>query len=241
MMRQRQANSGFQFKQFRVEQRQSGMKVTTHACLFGALVPVAGARYVLDIGAGTGLLSLMLAQRSDAHIDAVELDAGACADATGNFAASPWPERLLLHHMALQAFVPPAGRRYDCIVSNPPFFSASWPADETARHLARHDDSLPLSDLLGLASAWLHDDGRLWLLLPVVADGRLQAACAASGLHLDQQIDLRSKPDKPVDRRIVALSRTPRALSRRELCIHDAYPAYSPECLRLLQPFYASL
>lgn len=240
-MRQRKNHSWFQFKQFRIEQGQSGMKVTTHACLFGALVPVAGARHVLDIGAGTGLLSLMMAQRSQAHIDAVELDAGACADASRNFAASPWPERLHLHHGALQQFVPPAGRRYDCIVSNPPFFSASWRADSVARNLARHDDALPLTDLLAGAGQWLEDDGLLWLLLPVAADSRLQAACADRGLHLVRQIDLRSKPDKPVDRRIVALSRSPQPCSRRELCIHEQYPAYSRECLQLLQPFYASL
>ncbi len=240
-MRQRKTQSWFQFKQFRIEQGQSGMKVTTHACLFGALVPVANARHVLDIGAGTGLLSLMLAQRSQAHIDAVELDAGACADASHNFAASPWPERLQLHPCALQQFVPAAGRRYDCIVSNPPFFSASWRADETARNLARHDDALPLSELLNRARHWLAADGLIWLLLPVAADARLQAACDGSGLQVAEQIDLRSKPDKPVDRRIVALSQTQHPTRRRELCIHAHYPAYSHDCWQLLQPFYASL
>lgn len=253
-MRQRKHNDWFQFKQFRVEQAHSGMRVTTHACLFGALVPVAGARRILDIGAGTGLLSLMLAQRSHADLDAVELDAGACRDAARNFAASPWPERLHLHAGAVQQFVPPTGARYDCIVSNPPFFSASWRANDQARNLARHDDSLSLLSLLRLAADWLHDEGRLWLLLPVEADGRLQQAADAAALQLRQQIDIRAKPDKPIARRIVALAKsTPAtaagsdngpakpAVARRELCIHDPYPDYSPDALQLLRPYYSSL
>ncbi|NQD35706.1 methyltransferase [Permianibacter sp. IMCC34836] len=252
-MRQRKHNDWFQFKQFRVEQAHSGMRVTTHACLFGALVPVAGARRILDIGAGTGLLSLMLAQRSEAQIDAVELDAGACQDAARNFAASPWSQRLYLHAGAIQQFAPPVGDGYDCIVSNPPFFSASWRADDEARNLARHDDSLSLQSLLQLASTWLRDDGQLWLLLPVEADQRLQEAAAMAALQCCQQIDIRAKPDKPVARRIFALIKpalaksataepaaTP-ALARRELCIHDPYPAYSHEALQLLRPYYSSL
>lgn len=233
--------NGFQFKQFRIEQAQSGMKVTTHACLFGALVQVTGARRLLDIGAGTGLLSLMLAQRCDGHVDAVELDAGACQDAARNFAASPWAARLTLHPLAIQQFVPPDQRRYDCIVSNPPFFSASWRADDEARNLARHDDALSLAELLHRAERWLEPHGTLWLLLPVAADGRLQAALAGSALRLQQQIDIRAKPDKPVTRRVLALSRAATPLQQQELCIHAPYPSYSPDCLALLQAFYASL
>ena len=250
-MRQRKHNPWFQFKQFRIEQGHSGMKVTTHACVFGALVPVAGAQRVLDIGAGTGLLSLMLAQRCDALIDAVELDAGACLDAARNFAASPWSERLNLHVLPVQQYRPTAGQRYDCIVSNPPFFADSWRADDGARNLARHDDALTLAELLRLAASWLQPTGMLWLLLPVEADSRLQAALTDTGLLPQQRIDLRAKPDKPVSRRIWALA--PAALApaatvtglaaphSRELCIHDPYPAYSTECLALLTPYYASL
>ncbi|HEX4912027.1 MAG TPA: methyltransferase [Permianibacter sp.] len=239
-MRTRKHNPWFQFKQFRVEQGHSGMKVTTHACLFGAYVPVADCRHILDIGTGTGLLSLMLAQRSNADIDALELDAGACQDAARNFAASPWSARLHLHGTALQQFQPPANRRYDCIVSNPPFFSASWRADDEARNLARHDDALPLTDLLA-AAQWLHDDGSLWLLLPVEADARLQQACAGAGLAWRQRLDIRSKPDKPVSRRMWQLRRQGGNSSVHELCIHDPYPHYSHDSLHLLRPYYPSL
>lgn len=238
-MQRRKHNPWFQFKQFRIEQAHSGMKVTTHACVFGALVPVAGCKRVLDIGAGTGLLSLMLAQRCHAEIDALELDAGACQDAARNFAASPWSQRLHLHPKALQQFVPPVDRRYDCIVSNPPFFADSWRADDHARNLARHDDALPLTDLLQLSADWLAADGLLWLLLPVEADARLHAALGA--LHVLRRVDIRTKPDKPVTRRIWALGRQAMAPSLRELCIHDPYPDYSHDCLALLRPYYPAL
>jgi len=252
-MRQHHANDWFEFKQFRVEQGHSGMKVTTHACVFGSLVPVAGARCVLDIGAGTGLLSLMLAQRSTAVIDAVELDAGACADAARNFSASPWSGRLHLHCGPIQTFLlpqlpflSPPEPRYDCVISNPPFFSGSWRAGDDARNLARHDDALTLTQLLSLAGGVLAPAGMIWLLLPVEADARLTAALGHTGLRLRQQIDLRSKPDKPVARRIVGLVHPtpgvdPPRPHRRELCIHDPYPAYSPDCLGLLRPYYLSL
>jgi tRNA1Val (adenine37-N6)-methyltransferase len=241
-MRTRKHNSWFQFKQFRIEQAHSGMKVTTHACLLGAYVPVADCQQILDIGTGTGLLSLMLAQRSNAHIDALELDAGACQDAARNFAASPWPARLQLHASALQQFTPPADRRYDCIVSNPPFFADSWRADDQARNLARHDDALPLADLLA-AARWLRASGSFWLLLPVEADTRLHQACAAAGLSWHQRLDIRSKPDKPVARRIWQLQHANGGSNGivHELCIHDPYPHYSRDSLHLLKPYYPAL
>lgn len=112
-------NSYFQFKQFRVEQGLTAMKITTDACILGARAEVENRQAILDVGAGTGLLSLMAAQRSTARIDAVELDDQAAIQARENFSASPWQNRLTLHHCPIQSFRPE--KRYDCILSNPPF------------------------------------------------------------------------------------------------------------------------
>lgn len=240
-MTRKKHNPWFNFKQFRVEQHQAGMRVTTHACLFGALIDGGAATRLLDIGTGTGLLVLMLAQRYQVEIDAVECDEGALADATRNFARSPWADRLHLHAARFQDYVERCPQRYDCIVSNPPFFSASMAADHAARHLARHDDALPLTELMTGAECLLSERGQLWLLLPDSAEARLRAAMRDTGLHLQQRIGLRNLPHKPVDRLIFQLGRQAQALQQRELVIYQPYPEYSEACHRLLQPYYASL
>lgn len=117
-------NTYFQFKQFRIDQDQTAMKVTTEACILGAWVDEQiPPQTVLDIGTGTGLLALMLAQKfPQAEIDAVEIDQGAFTQAHANFHSSPWPERLQVFHQRIQDFDP--GKKYDLIISNPPFFKS---------------------------------------------------------------------------------------------------------------------
>ncbi|MFD3000821.1 tRNA1(Val) (adenine(37)-N6)-methyltransferase [Pontibacter toksunensis] len=160
-------NTYFQFKQFRIEQDKCAMKVCTDSCVFGAAVDVAGAQRILDIGAGTGLLSLMVAQRSQAFIDAVEINPEAQVQAAENFAASPWAERLYLHPVSLQKFaenhqVEP----YDIILSNPPFFLFSLKSPDSAKNAAKHTGELLFEDILLFAKQCLAPTGKLYLLLP---------------------------------------------------------------------------
>ncbi|MET4758482.1 tRNA1(Val) (adenine(37)-N6)-methyltransferase [Endozoicomonas sp. NE40] len=151
----RKSNTYFQFKQFRVDQDQCAMKVTMDACLFGALVDVEESQRILDIGTGTGLLSLMAAQRSSAHIDAVELDDDAARQARQNVAQSPWSDRITVTQSAIQQFFgAPDG--YDTIICNPPFFENSLKAANDKRTMARHTESLSFSDLVQATSRLLH-------------------------------------------------------------------------------------
>jgi tRNA1Val (adenine37-N6)-methyltransferase len=245
-MSRRLANPWFDFKQFRVLQHQAGMRVTTHACLLGALIdpaPLAGhpEGRILDIGTGTGLLALMLAQRCSAPIDAVEMDDGALRDAGENFARSPWAGRLQLIPHRFQDYATSCTLRYPLIVSNPPFFSASMAAVDAARHLARHDDALPLAELLAGAARLLTSEGRLWLLLPDIAEARLRALGAQNDLFVVQRIALQNLPGRHADRCIFELSRQAGVEQRRELVIYQPHPQYSPECRALLAPYYASL
>src|SRR5664280_2075596 len=115
-------NKWFEFKQFRVEQSKAAMKVGTDGVILGAWTSVDNASRILDVGTGTGLIALMLAQRSNAAIDAVEIDDDAYCEAKFNFEQSPWKERLKIFHSDFNAFSKEYGHQYDLIVSNPPFF-----------------------------------------------------------------------------------------------------------------------
>ncbi|MBC5775219.1 methyltransferase [Pontibacter sp. KCTC 32443] len=160
------ANSYFQFKQFRVEQGNCAMKVCTDSCLFGAMVDVRQAKRILDIGTGTGLLSLMVAQRSEASIDAVEINTEAATQAAENFALSPWQDRLQLHPVSLQEFAKYNQQYYDVILSNPPFFLASLKSGNAAKDSAKHTGDLFFEDILAFAQKHLTPEGKLYILLP---------------------------------------------------------------------------
>lgn len=272
--REQKHNDWFHFKQFRVVQRHAGMRVTTHACVFAAWLPLDAAspcRRALDIGAGTGLLSLMLAQRCQADIDAVELDAGALIDLQENFSASPWSARLHAHAGRIQDFSPAHGQTYDLILSNPPFFRASLRNDDPQRTLARHDDALDFADLAAAVQRLLAPAGRFAVLVPQEAAARLQAAMQSAGFSCVRDCHVRSLAHKPVTRRMQIWQRAaatagdepgPGQLTQNQLTQNPAsetpasqnplppaetlqvfgdYPAYSASCLALLQPYYLSL
>ncbi len=165
------ANSYFQFKQFTVHQDRCAMKVTTDSCLFGAWVAEkarsreTAARRLLDIGTGTGLLSLMLAQKNPAlTIDAVELDEEATLQARENIGSSPWKNNISLHHADARTFLYP--HNYDIIISNPPFYENELKGDSKKKNIAHHNEGLFLHELLAVIKGNLETDGSFFLLLP---------------------------------------------------------------------------
>jgi tRNA1Val (adenine37-N6)-methyltransferase len=184
------ANTYFQFKQFRVEQDKCAMKVCTDSCLFGAYIGVAEARRVLDIGAGTGLLSLMAAQRSTAYIDAVEINPEAQLQAKANFKASPWSDRLRLYPMPLQEFAEYNQQQYDVILSNPPFFLSSLKSTDVAKNTAKHTGELLFEDILQFAQQHLHRNGVLYLLLPPAEAVLFGKAAEAYGLYIAETVEV---------------------------------------------------
>src|SRR5690606_35198735 len=161
-------NRPFRFKEFTVEQDRCAMKIGTDGVLLGAWVSVDENPYsVLDIGAGTGIIALQLAQRSQAElIDAVEIDEDAYEQCVENFENSPWGDRLFCYHASLDEFVEEIEEKYDLIVSNPPFYSENQKTENAARDLARFADALPFDVLLDGVSRLLSDEGIFGLILP---------------------------------------------------------------------------
>lgn len=162
------ANTYFQFKQFTINQEHCAMKVSTDAVVLGALATAKNTDRILDIGAGTGVISLMLAQRfPSAKIDSVEIDELAAKQAKENVTESPWKERVRIYLNRFQDFVPSSSGQYSLIVSNPPYFTNHNKSKDEQRNLALHNDELPFGDLIkGVVKLLNRDKGKFWVILP---------------------------------------------------------------------------
>ncbi len=156
----------FHFKHFSLSDENVAMKIGTDAVLLGAWTKVSGALKILDIGTGCGIIALMMAQRSPARVDAVEIDAGSASQAAVNTELSPWSDRIKIINSSIQDFSRSCPSTYDLIISNPPYFSNSLKAPSPKRSLARHDDSLPIHQLMLAASKLLLPGGSLNLVFP---------------------------------------------------------------------------
>lgn len=156
----------FQFKQFIVHQDQCGMKISSAACMLGSLAVIELETHtILDIGAGTGLLSLMLAQRCEANIEAIEINKDAAQQARENFSGSPWRNRLALIEEDVSEWFLKTDKQYDMIVCNPPFFRMATVSTEQKRRLARHEHSLDVRLIATIATKLLYAHGTIWLLI----------------------------------------------------------------------------
>lgn len=213
------------------------MKVCTDATLFGAMAPIKGGERVLDIGAGTGLLSLMVLQLGAAEATAVELTEEACRDARNNFAASPWADRMTLVHQSIQAFAESCGHRFDLIMSNPPFFDQHSKNPEALRQIARHTDQLPHGELIQIVSQLLTDQGQFYLLIPVAVIPRIVAAAEQHGLALSQRVDYAGYSYSQAKVAALTFKRIPERLVHRRLDIYNAPRIYTEESTRYLRPF----
>lgn len=202
-----QMNPGFQFKQFYVRHDRCAMKVGTDGVLLGAWTETPHLPCsVLDIGTGSGLVALMLAQRfPEAHIDAIDIDESAVNQAAENFAASPWSDRLHAYHSCLQdwQFVNgkcPNGKWYDLIVSNPPYFQNSLKNPDSGRKQARHTDTLSYEELFAHSTRLLRTGGRLALILPAEEEEHARLLADSNGLFLTRVTRVFSKESKPARR-----------------------------------------
>jgi len=236
------ANNYFRFKQFTIHQDQCAMKVCTDACLFGALAAahVQTGINCLDIGTGTGLLSLMLAQKhATVTIDAVEIDTDAAIQAKENVAASPWADRIHVFNEDIVHF--DTGKRYDCIISNPPFFEDDLLSPDMAKNNAKHHASLTLTRLLLVVDKQLATGGYFAVLLPYHRLDHFIAEALKLGLHLHQQVSVKHTPGHPYFRGILFFSRDKMDPKKSEITIMEAGNRYSIEFTALLKEYYLYL
>ena len=206
------SNSYFRFKQFTVHQERCAMKVCTDACLFGAWAGRKAAQpplrdgSVLDIGTGTGLLSLMLAQQGNHRIDAVELDEKAAEQAAENFDTSPWRERLQVITGDITKLH--LGKKYDCIITNPPFFENDLKSPDSQRNLALHSEALSFAELLAACAQYLLEDGKLAVLLPYHRKDVFVQQALQAGFFLEEEISVRQTPRHAYFRAMLWMGRT---------------------------------
>lgn len=238
------ANSYFQFKQFRIEQADCAMKISTDACLFGAVVPTLSAgQRALDIGTGTGLLALMLAQRSamDCLIDAVELEPKAAIQAAFNVQQSPWSAQIRVWSQPIQQFQPGLQAEYSLILANPPFFQSGSRALHHQRAAARHTDTLSFNDLLAAVQRLLSHSGQFWLLLPASEQAAFERLAKQQGLYCAGGIRVAPTEGRVVNRYISCWQ--PRACLAEwsDLSIRQASADYSSEFCQRLAPYYLHL
>lgn len=229
---------GFQFRQFFVGQQYCAMKVGTDGVLLGAWA--TGGHHILDIGTGTGVVALMMAQRfPSADIDAIEVDHDAAEQATDNVRQSPFASRVTVTRTALQNFHPSAP--YDSIVCNPPYFLNSLKAPEASRSLARHagDDSLTFRDIFVFAKANTTDTGVVNVVVPKLSQEALETEAYLLGFRKKRELLLRTTPRKPLSRVLVTFSRSSHSPAERsEQCLMNADGSRSVWYQQLTVDFY---
>lgn len=222
------------------------MKVTTDACLFGAWVSEElqkekrNIQNVLDVGTGTGLLSLMMAQKTEAKIDAVEIDAQAAVQAKENAAASPWSERINIIQADVQQWQPQ--NKYDCIVTNPPFYESELRSESKAKNIAHHDTGLTLQHLFRFVQSHLADNGILFLLLPAKRENDLDKLLQLSGFHLYHKTLVRQTLNhQPFRLMIKAGKKEPGKAVINEMSIRNENNEYTASFFALLKDYYLYL
>ena len=236
--------SKFAFKQFSVQQDKCAMKIGTDSVLLGAWCPIENNPFsILDIGAGTGVLSLMLAQRSHAEqIDAIEIDEDAYEQCVENFEASPWSDRLFCFHAGLDEFVAEPEDEYDIIISNPPFYSEDYKTDNSQRDLARFQDAMPFEELVEAADLLLSENGIFAVIIPFKEEERFIDLCAEVELFPVKVTRVKGSHTTPIVRSLLAFKRYELSvLTADELVIEINRHEYTDDYINLTKDFYLKM
>lgn len=233
------ANPYFQFKKFTLFHDKCAMKVGTDGVLLGAWAHVEDAKTILDVGTGTGLIAIMLAQRGKAMIDAIEIDEAACVQAQENISGCPWASRIRLINASFQRYARECNKKYDLIVSNPPYYMNQYKPAETTRLIARHDHSLSLKEMILLTEPILSLRGILSVILPAESMKDFTTYLSFVNLFKKRVLQVIPSPGKPVRRILIEAGRKKTDIETDSLTIdtgirHD----YTHQYRLLTKDFY---
>ncbi|MGI9552624.1 MAG: tRNA1(Val) (adenine(37)-N6)-methyltransferase [Aurantibacter sp.] len=230
----------FRFKQFTVEQDRCAMKIGTDAVLLGAWTSLErNPDSILDIGAGTGIIALMLAQRSIAKtVDAIEINEDAYEQCVENFEVSDWADRLFCYHTGLDEFVQEIEEKYDLIVANPPFYLEEVSSGNTSRDNARQNSSLPFDELLEGVSILLSIDGLFSTIIPFKEEESFIALASQSGLFPKRTTRVKGNPSSETKRSLLEFSLQKKVCEIDELVIEIERHQYTAEYIELTEDFY---
>ncbi len=235
------ANQFFQFKQFRIDQEKCGMKVCTDSCLFGAWITIPSTtKTILDIGTGTGLLSLMLAQKTKASITGIEIDDGAFEQTISNFKNSRWNDKLTIVQGDVRTY--PFNQKFDFIVCNPPFFKDKIISFSQAEKIAKHSTHLSLEELFISIDRLLNENGKCALLFPFFRKQEIEQLALIYHFEIEETFYFKQTPSHDYFRYAVLLSKEKIAALKHLSCsIKNADDTYSDIAVTLLQPYYLNL
>jgi tRNA1Val (adenine37-N6)-methyltransferase len=232
----------FDFRNFTIHQDRCAMKVGIDAVILGAWssIPDTPTPQVLDIGTGTGILALLIAQRNhNARITAIEIDEAAAVQAQENVANSPYAERITTACLPIQQFTEQASATYDLIICNPPFFSGGVLSEQLERNVARHTVKLSHGDLLSAVRELLADEGHFSLILPKIEAMRFCELASNAGLYLRASLHLQPRAEQPVHRVLQTFGKSkPAKLDKKEMIQYEQDQGYTDDFQKLVGAFY---
>ena len=229
----------FRFRQFTVEDGHSALRVGTDAMLLGSWANPGMSKKILDIGTGCGVLALMMAQKSEATIEAVEIDQPSVIEAGNNFSNSPWPSRISIINDSIQAFSGKMPSDYGFIITNPPYFSNTLKSPNSRSNHTRHDDGLNFSELVQIVNRLLDSDGCFALILPSQQAEKFQLLCTENGLYPSRRLTICTKPATSPKRTVMEFKKIKTLHPEsRELIILDRKGSFTMEYLSLTKEFH---
>ncbi|MFD2563109.1 tRNA1(Val) (adenine(37)-N6)-methyltransferase [Aquimarina rubra] len=233
----------FQFKQFIIHQDRCAMKIGTDGVLLGSWVPISDEmNSVLDIGAGTGVIALMMAQRSYAEtIDAIEIDDQAYEQAVENFEASDWGDRLFCYHASFQEFFQEIDDEYDLLISNPPFYTDDYKTDDSTRDMARFEDALPFEHLFIGVSHLLSQKGKFAVILPYKEENKVIDIAKGVELYPQKITRVKGTPSSEIKRSMMLFGFNEVLVKTDELIIENSRHQYTEEYIKLTKDFYLKM
>jgi tRNA1Val (adenine37-N6)-methyltransferase len=231
----------FRFKRFSVSHDKTTHKVGTDGVLIAAWVNVQYAHAILEIGTGSGVMALVLAQRTgdNVHIDAVEIEKDSAQQAMENVAQSPWPTKVSVHNISIQAYQ--TAKRYDLVVSNPPFFVNSSRPPEKNRSNARHTGELTFETLIETALKFLKPEGRFALILPFTEAIAFIEKAGQKNLYCHRRCEVQSRKHKPIERILLEFGLKANQTLTDNLVIHGSNDEWSEEYVKLTGDFYLKM